>query len=825
MSASGNAPTASGAFRKVAKELERVRAGPCGKTPEAVDQLDALEEALQRGDADEVRSEVEQLAALDPASQACSVALGGLRERLQAHACRSEAAALVEAPGARRTIEEGTEEAAVNAMLAAAATTPSARPQLERCVALQPLRPEARRRAEEQLRRLHAARGSEELPTASVLKVLEACDDTPAAELVRSVLGGGERSPDAKDLTTLAEGLAPTTATERLCVRRLKAAANELEEEACRGAYRGALGASAPATASLELLEQLLEHRVRRELEEGDGLSETWHGHPQLAGCLRRSGASQAAARILAEAGESAGSLGNLATGEAGRRQATLQASAEAAGREASRRCAKIMARAPGDALDRFLKARALPELRVAKRELDRRLRDTRAQLQGLQSHGVNSALAAHSHDVGACSDAVAQAHDARTQSICVPKVAATAAATGSEREYLEKIALSASPELQECAEVVAPDVAAWRRWRGELVARRAAAPTPKQLAQAEAKKELVCAALAKLAAAPTSPAATLPLLALSGLPPWSQSYAEWLSGSGEHGLRARNGAAVMQRAPIAGLAQLKKLLPGLWARRPWGMTNLLSELAARPCVPEADEVHGNAWWALTMRVFGDAESDEVPALADELRKAQEAMIAAGLAAAEEARRESAAFRREGFGAALLGVDYEASDTDARRTVYQRLWEAWLAHALAHPKGRLLAAGQRISFDLETPEDAKEFLRLEILFFLVLFDSYGRLAKAPVAKALPSWMNLRHGFGHWEAPDDPARLAPAAQVALAQSVVASEHPKEGESWQLYFDSAARAAEWRNKRSQIAKGEAYLPAPVSYPLVPFASSQS
>jgi hypothetical protein len=200
-------------------------------------------------------------------------------------------------------------------------------------------------------------------------------------------------------------------------------------------------------------------------------------------------------------------------------------------------------------------------------------------------------------------------------------------------------------------------------------------------------------------------------------------------------------------------------------------------------------------------------------------------MIAAGLAAAETAKRESDALQDDGLlRGALLGLEYDASTTNVKKTVFQKLWEAWLAHALKHPRGELLKAGRRISFDLKTPESAQTFLRLEILFFLVLFDSYGRLAKAPTAKALPSWMNLRHGFGRWEAPEDPSRLAPAAQVALKQSVLLSAaHPADGEDPRLYFDSAVRAAEWQLRMQLFASGEAYLPAPLSYPLVPFAAA--
>jgi len=794
-------------------EAELRPGGACSTSPEALDGLRALRDASLRASDDDVRAELAHLQALSPKVGGCKAALATLRQGVEALRCRQRAASSEGLPrGAKETLMTGSPEAAARAMTAAAAQVSSdAREALLRCVEKQPLAPEAQRRVGEVVAKHHRTHGGKALTAATRSALARACDGTAQQEVVRRVLKG---LPDEEDLRVLEASLGSSPHDVR-CAARLRAAGRELREESCRGVFRDALKLAPSEPATTDELVRLLDLRVRKERLRGT--SATWNGHPLLAGCLEKVGGHVALKLLRDASGGVARARADANRRDWGARLASAVASTEAAAEES---CSKAIARRTDgqDALARLLAATEPAELQAAWKELQGQLRD--GELQAARSQG--SALRAD--DYRRCRQAAKEAYDARVNNYCIPKATERLSVTGTEPEMREKIVLSGEADLHSCAEAIAPHVAHWRRWRKQLLARAAA--TPPEATEAERRKRSVCDALEKLQAAPTSPAAAVPLLALCALPPWRASFQSWLDRHDRWGL-PRNGAAVRRAAPREGLLALKlKLTPLLED------PSLLPVLAKRPCVPGPDEIHGNAWYELTMTVFGDATVAEARALASEMKAAQEAILKAAVRAAEDALKTSAELKRKAWWQLKDGevMDsqwsgaYNPATTLVSESVYQRMWEAWLRHAAGHVDGAVSRASARIPFPPGTAQEVLEFLRVETLFFLVLFDSYGRLQETPTVERLPSWTNLRNGLGLWPAPQDPKRLAQAASVALKQADdLLNKHPLPDEDVKLYYDGSARAKAWAVWKSNLEQGhhQYVLPAPRCYPLVPFA----
>ena len=785
--------------------------GACATSTEALDGLRALRAASKAASDDDVQAELAHLAALSPKADGCKAALATLRKAVQAPRCRLRAASSEGLPrGARETLLKGSPEAAARAMTAAAAARPDLREAMLRCVEKQPLAPEARRRVGQVVAKHHRTHGGA-LTAATRSALALACDGTPQQEVVRRALRG---SPDAEDLQVLEASLGGSPHEAR-CAARLRAAGKELREESCRGVFKEALKLPASEAATTDELVRLVDLRVRKERLKGT--SATWNGHPRLAGCLEEAGGPVAQKLLRDASGGVARARADASRRDWRARLAFAVASTEAAAEE---KCSKAIARRVDgqDALARLLAAAEPAELQKVRKELEEQLRE--GELQAARS--PESALSAD--DYRRCRQAAKEAYDARVNNYCIPKATERLSVTGTEREMREKIVLSGEADLGPCAEAIAPHVAHWRRWRKQLLAQAAA--TPPEATEAERRKRAVCDALEKLQAAPTSPAAAVPLLALCALPPWRSGFQSWLDRQDRWSL-PRNGSAVRRASPREGLLALKLKLAPLLAE-----PQLLPVLAKRPCVPGADEIHGNAWYELTMVVFGDATVAEARALASEMKLAQDAVLKAAVRAAEEALKTSAELKRKAWWSlkddevldSQWAGAYNPTTTLVSESVYQRMWEAWLRHAAGHADGAISKASARISFAPGAPQEALEFLRVETLFFLVLFDSYGRLRETPVIGRLPSWTNLGNGLGLWPAPEDPRRLAQAASVALQQADdLLNKHPLPNEDVDLYYDGRARAKAWNLWKSNLERGqERYvLPAPRCYPLVPFA----
>jgi len=752
--------TSGGALQAALHEARR--AGRCGGA-DVRDGARAAEAALRSEDADALKTEERQLSALADGHPVCSAALRRLARELGDVRCRREAAEHVTSAGARATILDGAAPEAARALLAAARESD----------------------APEKLRACAGRLGAE----TGASGVLRACDATASGELVRA------RLHDDAGLEELADALPDGTPAERLCRLRVRAAADAARDAGCRETFAAALG-DAPRGASQELLEKLLALRAR-----GDAPDEAWRSDPEVFACLQRSD-SPAAREVLERAGGAEGAVRAEARGAARRRGAGLREAAHEASRRAQAACAKVLARAPQDAVGELLAARELKGIKAARRRLE-------AELSELRPEALGGRTALKARDVDACRAAARDFADARAEQACVPQLGEYASASGSESEYLEKVARAArrDPRLRECAELVSP-VVAWERWHEGL--KRSAALAPADAAV----KRAVCQTLTVMQAAPTSPAAPLPLLALCALPVWTHELYERLANAGAGGraraLASPNGAAVLHPKLLRLQVSLKEELVKL-LKRP----SALPALAAQPCAPTPRELYGNIWLEYGMRAFGDLEADEASEVGRSLTQLQARVLDAGLRAAERAKERSLELLQlelndRGLGArlyqkaeALVRRPYDPSTTRLRDTVWQQMWESYLAHV----DRLLLSVAERI--DVRGPHAS--FVRREILFFLVLFDSYGRGRRTETA--LPSWAQLLHGFGLWEKPEDPRRLERCASVALKQHQLWTVK-RSGADGELFYDTQTRAEQFHRDPS------AFLPAPSIYPLVPF-----
>lgn len=799
---------------KAQKEIEGVVRGACASSRETQDALKAVQKAWASGGGAAALAELEHLRSLTPKERSCATRVRGLEAELAALGCREQLAVQVVSLGARETILQGSPEEAARALTAAAEAprlSTEERARLLGCASKQPLGMKARERLSEVTKKHHRRHGGA-LSAATQTSIAQACDRTSAAEVVRRTLRTGM---DHDDLELLVGSLG-TGREEALCAHRLRAASSELREENCRRVFKTALGLSPQEAASTQELARLVDLRVRKERLQGS--SETWRAHRGLPACLQSDG-GKVGERLLRDFGGEPILQANVGEKHWRERLAAAVASSE---RALEMSCSQVAARRADqrDALSRLLQAQEPKELLKARKEAKTLVQEAEFHA----SHSDDSAL--QGRDFRACLQALDEAYEARVNNSCVPQALSVLRVSGSEAEMREKIVGSEAPELGPCAEAIAPQVMRWKSWNKDLLAAEAVAPAVLQ--ETLTARKGICRELAKLRAAPTNPTAALALLALCSLPDWNPQLRAWAHGRAP--LAAKNWKSVSRANPEAGLKQLREDIRRFFTLK--RSVPLLPSLSQSPCAPPPELVYGNAWYELAAVVLGDVEASEARALTADLMAAQRSMMEQALKAAEGAQHLSDQMTAKAwriYRAQVLGgraQTYNAKTTSVRRTVYQKLWEAWLQHAAGNPVGALCtAAEKRMQFSPETPEESLDFLRVETLFFLVLFDVNDQLGALGAVKVerRSHWTNLGNVFGR-STPDDPYRLVEACRVAMEQLKVHEKHPTEGlEDPALYFSSQARAKVWNQFKKSFASADARyrLPAPRLYPLIPFA----
>jgi len=782
------APAGAGAAGTALAEAREA----CAALSDVQARLQGLEEALQDDSAPRARELLQALrhvAAEPAAAGGCRRTLQHLSAAVKARLCRQTAAAAARDARTRDVILHGDAAAATRALVAELEGAPldAAAREAKACLHALAATPAEARAAAPTLER-HGARHGHDLDPQLRAEAEQACAALPPeqAELVSDVL----RTP-APPWRELRERIGDASAPAINCGRALAALEHSARLQSCRAVLGAALGPAAKAQTLPALAE-----RVALEIRAGN--AQLWQ-QPDVPRCLAAA-APDAAARLVRELGEPSAAL----QPPAGALEHDLRRGAHSAVHDAQNACKTVAAVPPGGGLEQLNRATDVPALAAAKVVVEAELAQVARQQEAEKRNQFGTHLAGQADALQGCRTAAEQALRSQELRICRPLLAAAAQVPATDAQPLTTeqlvrrvVAVSEDPNALHCARAVSPELANLL-----LLQKQASALPPLPSSEGLEARQAVCAAVAALGGPPLNPLNPVTLLGLAGLPGWSPSVVRWLNdavGAGPRHLQAPNGAAVFALAAPGSLQTLRAAVRELLQHHP-----TFEGLATQPCEHGAG-TYADAWKRLALSGTTGADAN---ALLKDLTAAHAAMLEDALKAAQQPTRT------------LHG------------SIYQTLWEGFLRYALAHPTGALLRSAAHLKLPHWPGAAAADFLRLEALFMLVLFDSpwsarpqaaHGTWARlGNLLRTLGSSWPLR--LTTTQAQD----LASAAAVALAQSGAALQHPTAVESTDLYVNPTTRSLVWqepqfREQLQQRRAGRFYLPAPRLFPLIPFGAA--
>lgn len=806
----GATPAVPGPAAGTASAAARdARVDACKGLPDVQLKLAAMERALRdepgaldaRGLLMYVRHAAGEAATAGP----CRAGLHRLATQLDARFCREDAAAIVTDPETRHVILTGDAASAARAMtaeLSVGKAGPSEIKRLESCLhAIATSGPETAMTAPA-LRRLREEHGGQGVDPVVIKEADVACANLPQAALISETL----RNPptDAKAWRALRAGIVGVSANAINCRAAVVRAEASAVREVCRTTLRATLERLRPEKAARGSLGQLAE-RVAFEIRAGGGEKLWASGGDAEAAEARRClavASPEVAEQLRNELGEPADDVLNAAEEGSQLNARLLQRQARAATEAALVACETVAAGRLGSGLRQLDRANALQAYDAAASAVRREISDLIAAEAAESKHAVPTGLARQGPQLQGCASAAEKALRLREESLCAPmllraaETPATAPLREAQREQLLRqiVPTTDSGELLRCARALDPELTALLLRQKELAARDDLGPTSSP--EGLAARRAVCEAVAALGGPPLNPLNAVTLLGLAGLPEWGQRAGDWLRGRAS---RAPNQAA----ATSGSFKQLHAAIEGLAEHH-----EDFEDLAALPCAAKADAYAG-PWWRLAS---SGAQKAEAAALLEDLTALHGAMLRAGLGAAKTA------------------------PTLPRHGIFQHLWESFLRYALRYPAGPVLRTAQDLRLhgwltDAAAPKAVSEFVRLEALFYLVLFDATWILRARPKNESV--WgridSSLRRVGSQWPwrlTTTESQDLAEAALLAMAQSLEAGKHPDSTEDLAPYVDPTFRSQLWGagDFRKQLLAGASptrYLPAPRAFPFIPFA----